>query len=177
MRGAGSASARLNKPATRTWPRVTCAPILTLTISNQTNDHELLGPVLEQIPPGIGQPQEVIADSGYENGQAVAELENQSLLKIYYPPRRIHNRRGSAALRLSKRDKLRAQVRCLMQQRIDSERGQQLLQLRKIWAEGCFATIKRVLGFQRFRLRGLFKVQTEWLLVCLGFNLPKLARA
>ena len=151
--------------------------IVGATVSNQTNDHELLGPVLEQIPPRIGQPQEVIADSGYENGQAVAELENQSLLKIYYPPRRIHNRSASAAPRLSKRDKLRAQVRCLMQQRIDSERGQQLLKLRKIWAEGCFATIRRVLGFERFRLRGLFKVQTEWLLVCLGFNLRKLARA
>ena len=151
--------------------------IVGATVSNQTNDHELLGPVLEQIPPRVGQPQEVIADSGFENGQAVAELENQSLIKIYYPPRRIHNRGASAATRLSKRDKLRAQVRCLMQQRIDSERGQQLLQLRKIWAEGCFATIRGVLGFQRFRLRGLFKVQTEWLLVCLGFNLRKLARA
>jgi len=118
--------------------------IVGATVSNQTNDHELLGPVLEQIPPRIGQPQEVIADSGYENGQAVVELENQSLIKIYYPPRRIHNRSASAATRLSKRDKLRAQVRCLMQQRIDSERGQQLLQLRKIWPkvalpplEGC----------------------------------------
>ena len=151
--------------------------IVGATVSNQTNDHELLGPVLEQIPPRVGQPQEVIADSGYENGQAVAELENQNPIKIYYPPRRIHNRSSSAATRLSKRDKLRAQVRCLMQQRIDSERGQQLLQLRKIWAEGCFATIRGVLGFQRFRLRGLFKVQTEWLLVCLGFNLRKLARA
>jgi hypothetical protein len=64
-----------------------------------------------------------------------------------------------------------------MQQHIDSERGQQLLQFRKIWAEGCFATVRRVPGFERFRLRGLFKVQTEWLLVCLGFNLRKLARA
>src|SRR5262249_23095360 len=64
--------------------------IVGATVSNQTNDHELLGPVLEQIPPRVGQPQEVIADSGYENGQAVAELENQSLIKIYYPPRRIH---------------------------------------------------------------------------------------
>lgn len=111
----------------------------------------------------------MIADSGYENGQAVAELENQSLIKIYYPPQRIHNRSATAATRLSERDKLRAQMRCLMQQRIDSERGQQLLQFRKIWAEGCFATIRRVPGFERFRLRGLFKVQTEWLLVCLGF--------
>ena len=133
--------------------------------------------MLEQIPPGIGQPQEVIADSGYENGQAVAELENQSLLKIYYPPRRIHNRRGSAAPRLSKRDKLRAQVRCLIQQRIDSERGQQLLQLRKIWAEGCFATIKRVLGFQRFRLRASlrFKPNGYWCAWALTYeNSPEL---
>jgi hypothetical protein len=60
-----------------------------------------------------------------------------------------------------------------MQQRIDSAR---VLELRRIWAEGCFATLRRVLGFERFRLQGLFKAQTEWLVVCLGFNLRKLAR-
>jgi hypothetical protein len=31
--------------------------IVGATVSNQTNDHELLGPVLEQIPARIGQPQ------------------------------------------------------------------------------------------------------------------------
>ena len=113
----------------------------------------------------------MIADSGYENGQAVAELESQSPIKIYYPPRRIHNRSASAATRLSKRDKLRAQVRCLMQQRIDSERGRQLLQLRKIWAEGCFATIRRVLGFERFRLGASLRSKpngywSAWALTC-----------
>ena len=83
----------------------------------------------------------------------------------------FNNRSASAATRLSKRDKLRAQVRCLMQQRIDSERGRQLLQLRKIWAEGCFATIRRVLGFERFRLGASLRSKpngywSAWALTC-----------
>jgi len=137
--------------------------IVGATVSTEPNDNELLGPVLQQIPPGVGCPEEVVADTGYENGPATAELEAQRPIKIYYPPQPIHNGSGSRRTRFSKRDGVRTQMRRLMQQRIDSPRGQQLLQLRKIRAEGCFAMIKRVLGFERFGLRGLFKVQTEWL--------------
>jgi len=42
-------------------------------------------------------------------------------------------------------------------------------------AEGAFGFIKNTLGFGRFSLRGLEKVQAEWQLVCLAFNFRKLA--
>jgi Transposase DDE domain len=48
-----------------------------------------------------------------------------------------------------------------MQERAQSEGVQQLFLGRQIYCEGAFATIKRVLGFERFWLRGLEKVQTE----------------
>jgi hypothetical protein len=40
-----------------------------------------------------------------------------------------------------------------------------------------FGQIKSALGFTRFLLRGLEKVQHEWGLVCLASNLRKLAAA
>ena len=66
-------------------------------------------------------------------------------------------------------------MRSLMQRRINSRHGQWLQHRRQTLAEGAFGFIKRTLGFKRFSLRGLEAVQTEWQLICLAFNLRKLA--
>ena len=66
-------------------------------------------------------------------------------------------------------------MRHLIKKRIDTPHGQWLQRRRQTVAEGAFGFIKQTLGFQRFSLRGLEKVQTEWQLVCLAFNLRKLA--
>src|ERR1700751_5440785 len=70
---------------------------------------------------------------------------------------------------------LRYFLRHLIKKRIDTTHGQWLQRRRQTVAEGAFGFIKQTLGFQRFTLRGLEKVQTEWQLVCLAFNLRKLA--
>jgi hypothetical protein len=41
--------------------------------------------------------------------------------------------------------------------------------------EPVFSLIKRVMGFRQFSLRGISKVQGEWNLVCLAWNLRRLA--
>ena len=45
---------------------------------------------------------------------------------------------------------------------------------RKWLSEAPYGWIKHVLGFQRFSLRGLVKVQGEWDLVCLAVNAKRL---
>ncbi len=40
--------------------------------------------------------------------------------------------------------------------------------------EPFFGIIKEVLGFRKFQLRGIEKVQSEWQLVCLSYNLKRL---
>jgi hypothetical protein len=40
--------------------------------------------------------------------------------------------------------------------------------------EPVFGIIQEVMGFRRFRLRGLEAVKGEWRLVCLAFNLKRL---
>ena len=42
--------------------------------------------------------------------------------------------------------------------------------------EPVFGIIKEVMGFRRFLVRGLEKVQLEWTLVCLAYNLKRLHR-
>jgi hypothetical protein len=41
--------------------------------------------------------------------------------------------------------------------------------------EPVFVIIKSVMGFRQFSLRGLTKVTSEWTLVCLAWNLKRLA--
>jgi transposase len=49
-----------------------------------------------------------------------------------------------------------------------------LLSKRKHIVEPVFGTIKEVMGFRRFTVTGLGKVQVQWAMVCLAFNLKKL---
>ena len=61
-----------------------------------------------------------------------------------------------------------------MQHRLQSKAGKELYKLRKQTVEPVFGIIKEVMGFRRFSLRGYQKVQTEWSLVCLSYNLKRL---
>lgn len=55
-----------------------------------------------------------------------------------------------------------------------SEQGVALRQLRSIEPETVFGDIKYNMGFRRFMLRGLKKVDIEWGLLCMAHNLRKL---
>lgn len=61
-----------------------------------------------------------------------------------------------------------------MQARIQSEEGILLRINRSIQVEGAFGVLKQDMGFRRFLMRGRVKVQTEFLLLCMGYNLNKL---
>jgi transposase len=58
--------------------------------------------------------------------------------------------------------------------RMQSEESQTRYRKRLHYGETQFAVLKSVLGMRRFLLRGLAKVQTEWLWGCAAFNLKKL---
>ena len=55
-----------------------------------------------------------------------------------------------------------------------SEAGSALRKRRSVDVEAAFGNIKRNLGFPRFTLRGLEKVELEWRLVAMGHNIRKL---
>jgi transposase len=56
-----------------------------------------------------------------------------------------------------------------------AEQGIALRKLRSIEPETVFGDIKHNMGFRRFMLRGLKKVDVEWGLLCMAHNLRKLA--
>jgi len=63
-----------------------------------------------------------------------------------------------------------------MRYRLQTAAGRALYRLRQQTVEPVFGIIKEVLGFRRFLLRGLAGAESEWTLVCLAYNLPRLHR-
>jgi hypothetical protein len=62
-----------------------------------------------------------------------------------------------------------------MTNRIKTRAGRAAYALRKQSVEPVFGIIKSVLGFRQFLARGLAHVQNEWTLVCLAWNLKRMA--
>ncbi len=62
-----------------------------------------------------------------------------------------------------------------MAHRLQTKAGRALYALRKQTVEPVFGIIKSVMGFRQFSLRGLQLVHGEWTLVCLAWNLKRMA--
>lgn len=61
-----------------------------------------------------------------------------------------------------------------MMRKMATQRGRNTYRKRKWIGEPPFAWIKSAMGFDRFRLRGLAKVTSEWNLACLAANLRRM---
>ncbi len=69
-------------------------------------------------------------------------------------------------------DQLRA-----MRSKLDSAHGKRIYAKRKSIVEPVFGHIKETIGFRKFHLRGLEKVNGEFLLVCMAHNMRKIINA
>jgi hypothetical protein len=61
-----------------------------------------------------------------------------------------------------------------MTHRLQTPEGKKLYATRKCIPEPVFGTIKSVLGFRQFLLRGLDNVRGEWSLVTMAWNLKRM---
>ena len=71
---------------------------------------------------------------------------------------------------------VRQDLRDQMKQRLNSQEGKKIYARRLHPIEAIFGHLKYNLGYTRFLLRGLEKVQAEFTLMCLTYNLRKLAK-
>jgi len=62
-----------------------------------------------------------------------------------------------------------------MQHRLKTRKGRAAYALCKQTVEPVFGIIKSVMGFRQFLTRGLDTVQNAWTLVCLAWNLKRMA--
>ncbi len=147
-------------------------------VTQASNDKQQVVPMLEKLETQAvteGQLQCLIADSGYfsaDNVQACEAAEVEPLIAVarenHHPGWR--ERHTEAAPLSGPVTPTQA-----MAHRLKTKDGRQRYALRKQTVEPVFGIIKSVLGFRQFSLRGLDKVSGEWSLVCLAWNLKRLA--
>jgi transposase len=116
------------------------------------------------------------SDSGYPIEKTVYACENCS--GCIHREKCISHRKGEAL----KEDRIkRLEVsknfihqRNGMEERINTNEGVLLRMNRSIQVEGAFGVLKQDMDFRRFLHRGKVKVKTEWLILCMAYNVNKL---
>ncbi len=143
--------------------------------TNQASDKQQAVSMIEQTIGNTGTAtKEVSADAGYYSAKAVDGLSALGVDPFIAPDKTRHGQaippapRGRIPANLSARDRMRRKLR--------TKRGRGRYGLRKETVEPVFGQIKQGRGFRQFLLRGLEKVNWEWLLICTGHNLLKLFR-
>ncbi len=63
-----------------------------------------------------------------------------------------------------------------MKHKLKTKTGRVMYAVRKCTVEPVFGIIKSVMGFRQFSMRGLKKAEGEWNLVCLAWNLKRMAK-
>ena len=149
--------------------------IVAARATNQPSDKgQAVAMVVEAIANVGTVPKEVSADAGYYSARAVEELYALGVDPFIAPEKTRHGRvvppapRGRIPQGMSARERMRRKLR--------TKRGRERYALRMETAEPVFGQIKQGRSFRQFLLRGLEKVNREWLLICAGHNLLKLFR-
>ena len=149
--------------------------IVAARATDQPSDKGQAVSMIEETILNVGAvPKEVSADAGYYSAKAVDELYDLGVDPFVAPERTRHGwvpppaPRGRIPKGLSARDRMRRKLR--------TRRGRERYALRMETVEPVFGQIKQGRGFRQFLLRGLAKVNREWLLICTGHNLLKLFR-
>ena len=132
---------------------------------------------VDSMPGALGSPDRALADNGHAAGTEVAELENRGLEVLAAvgaeDRRRAHDFRPPAPERPARAPKAEWPGR--MRARTATEEGRARYRLRKQTVEPVFGIVKGAMGFRRFLLRGLGKVETEWALAALACNCKRLS--
>ena len=141
-----------------------CQVIVAARATNQSPDKRQAAAMIEEAMVNAGAvPRELSADAGYYSAQAISELSELGVEPFITPDKVRHGRklppapRGRIPRGLSTADRMRRKLR--------TKRGRRRYALRMETVEPVFGQIKHGRGFRQFLLRGLDKVNGEWLLI------------
>ena len=150
--------------------------VLSTHVTNCASDRNELVPAIAGIDAAVGVPETALADNGYANGEAVAELQERDIEVLVATGAEARQRpydfrppKDTGPPKEPVQDWMKA-----MKKKMESEAARAKYKLRQQTVEPVFGIIKEVLGFRRFHLRGLAGVNLEWLLVTLAYNCKRL---
>lgn len=147
-------------------------------VTDAANDKEQMVPTLEAVASEAGEVARVLVDSGYYSEKAVATVEDSGHGPTVYAATGCQPHGRSVAQLEQQSDPPppppEATPAEIMAHRVRCAEGKQLYGLRKQTVEPVFGIIKEAIGFRRFSMRGLAKVNLEWSLVSTAYNLKRL---
>jgi len=147
-------------------------------VTQHTNDKQEIEPTLAklgQLPECLGTVGNLLADTGYFSQGNVQACGKAKINPYIAQQRQRHN--PSLEARHQHRpeiDETALPPLEAMTHRLSTKAGKALYAKRKSTVETVFGIIKHVQGFRQFHLRGLKSVQSEWNLVCIGWNLKRM---
>ena len=147
-------------------------------LTQAPNDKQQIEPMLKTLQaqaPLLGNTRTLVADTGYcseNNVKACVQAKVEPLIAMAREDHHPHWR-----ARFTQPPPLAEGATGLqtMSHRLHTLAGKAEYALRKQTVEPVFGIIKSVMGFRQFSLRGLRKASGEWCLVCLVWNIKRMA--
>ena len=142
-----------------------------------TNDKQQVAPMLEQLqtlPAELGQPDTLVADTGYYSEANVTACEMHSITPLIAMGREKHH--PDPMERFIEPAPLAEGATAVetMRHALKTQEGRRIYAQRKCTVEPVIGIIKSVLGFRQFLLRGLENVKGELDLVALAWNMKRM---
>lgn len=152
--------------------------VVAARVTQAPNDKEQVVPMLSLMKAQsgvLGMPTCLLADTGFCSEKNIAACEDAGVAPLIAVARDQHH--PGWRERHSEPSPLAADATAVqaMAHRLQTKAGRALYALRKQTIEPVFGIIKSVMGFRQFSLRGLDLVSGEWSLVCLAWNLKRMA--
>lgn len=136
-------------------------------VTQSASDVDQLIPLLDAVKENTGEEAECcLADAGYRSESNLQALEERNIDGYVAMGR---EKDGTQKLPSSEHEATHRMAR-----KLRTKRGEKAYRKRKWIGEPPFAWIKSAMGFDRFHLRGLAKVTSEWDLACLAANLRRM---
>jgi transposase len=152
--------------------------VLAPQVVQAPNDKQQVAPMLgklQALPAEIAQPKDLLADNGYFSEANVNACEAAGIAPLIALKRDEHHPHWSERFAEPPVPAPAATSLERMANRLKTRAGRAAYALRKHSVEPVFGIIKSVLGFRQFLTRGLANVRNEWTLVCLAWNLKRMA--
>jgi transposase len=147
-------------------------------VTQAANDKQHVKPMLEKLgalPKGLNAPTTLLADTGYfsaDNVDACRKAQVEPLIAVGREGHHPHWKERFVEPAPLAED---ADAVETMKHTLKTRAGKKRYALRKQTVEPVFGIIKSVMKFRQFMLRGLSNVRNEWTLVCMAWNLKRMA--
>ena len=152
--------------------------VVATNLTQAGNDKQQIEPMLEILKAqseDLGMPANIVADTGYFSATNVAACEAAGVVPYIAVGRDKHHPDWRERHTEPKPLPENASPAQKMAHTLKSKTGRAIYKGRKQTVEPVFGIIKSAMGFRQFSVRGLDKVAGEWTLVCLAWNLKRMA--